>query len=120
MQSGISASKELASQFNTLLESDRHFGLLVTIAGEALVPVDLLTPPSGHASEATFLQNVDSLLADRLKEKEALYVLLRRYDSAPHLIAASYVPDAAPVRQKMLFASTRLTMVRELDRKSVV
>ncbi len=25
-----------------------------------------------------------------------------------------YVPDAAPVRQKMLFASTRLTLVREL------
>lgn len=26
----------------------------------------------------------------------------------------TYVPDAAPVRQKMLFASTRLTLVREL------
>jgi len=29
-------------------------------------------------------------------------------------VAATYVPDAAPVRQKMLFASTRLTLVREL------
>ncbi|EPE05898.1 40s ribosomal protein [Ophiostoma piceae UAMH 11346] len=114
MQSGISASKELASQFNTLLESDRHFGLLITIAGEALVPVDFLTPSSGSATEADFFQNVDTLLADRLKEKEALYVLLRRYDSSPHFIAASYVPDAAPVRQKMLFASTRLALVREL------
>ena len=78
------------------------------------MPVGFLTPSSGRATEAEFFHNVDTLLADRLKEKEALYVLLRRYDAAPHLIAASYVPDAAPVRQKMLFASTRLALVREL------
>lgn len=29
-------------------------------------------------------------------------------------VAVTYVPDKAPVRQKMLFASTRLTLVREL------
>jgi twinfilin-like protein len=29
-------------------------------------------------------------------------------------VAVTYVPDTAPVRQKMLFASTRLTLVREL------
>lgn len=29
-------------------------------------------------------------------------------------MAVTYVPDGAPVRQKMLFASTRLTLVREL------
>jgi twinfilin-like protein len=29
-------------------------------------------------------------------------------------VAVTYVPDSAPVRQKMLFASTRLTLVREL------
>lgn len=29
-------------------------------------------------------------------------------------MAITYVPDSAPVRQKMLFASTRLTLVREL------
>ena len=29
-------------------------------------------------------------------------------------MAVTYVPDTAPVRQKMLFASTRLTLVREL------
>lgn len=41
-------------------------------------------------------------------------MLLRRYDSAPYFVAVTYVPDAAKVRQKMLFASTRLTLVREL------
>jgi twinfilin-like protein len=41
-------------------------------------------------------------------------VILRRHESAPALVAVTYVPDTAPVRQKMLFASTRLTLVREL------
>lgn len=44
----------------------------------------------------------------------ALYVVLRRYDDLPKLVAVTYVPDSAPVRQKMLFASTRLALVREL------
>ncbi|KAL1893003.1 Twinfilin-1 [Sporothrix stenoceras] len=114
MQSGISASQELVSQFTTLLESDRHLGLLVTITGEALTPLELLTPSSGSASEVSFASNVDSLLVPKLQEKQPLYILLRRYDTSPKLIAATYVPDAAPVRQKMLFASTRLALVREL------
>ncbi|CAK7563849.1 MAG: Twinfilin-1 [Sporothrix epigloea] len=115
MQSGISASQELVAQFNTLLASDRHFGLLVTITGEALTPLELLTPSSSApVNEASFSRNVDALLVPRLQEKQAVYALLRRYDSSPYLVAATFVPDAAPVRQKMLFASTRLALVREL------
>ncbi|CAK7221857.1 Twinfilin-1 [Sporothrix bragantina] len=123
MQSGISASQELVAQFNTLLTSDRHFGLLVTITGEALTPLELLTPSSGSVNESSFASNVDALLVPKLQEKQPLYILLRRYDSSPYLVAATYVPDAAPVRQKMLFASTRLALVRELGsehfRKSI-
>jgi twinfilin-like protein len=57
-----------------------------------------------------------SLLTPHLQPNVALYIILRRYpaqENAP-FIAVTYVPDAAPVRQKMLFASTRLTLVREL------
>ncbi|OIW32918.1 putative actin binding protein [Coniochaeta ligniaria NRRL 30616] len=113
MQSGISASKELYLDFNTLLGSDTHFGLLVTIKSEQLTPLTFLTP-SSPASSSTFAQNLETLLAPHLQPKEALYILLRRFDTAPYLTAVSYVPDAAPVRQKMLFASTRLTLTREL------
>ena len=45
---------------------------------------------------------------------QALYVLLRRQPSPAELVVVTYVPDAAPVRQKMLFASTRMTLTREL------
>ncbi|KAM0324437.1 hypothetical protein ACHAQA_008219 [Verticillium albo-atrum] len=110
MQSGISASQELVSQFNTLLSSDSYFGLLATIEAEALKPVDLLSPVS---STASFSENLASL-EPHLKPNEALYIILRRHATAPHLVAVTYVPDAAKVRQKMLFASTRLTLTREL------
>ena len=70
-----------------------------------------MTPPSPGAS---FASNVESLLRPHIKPNEALYVILRRYPSSPALVAVTYVPDTAPVRQKMLFASTRLTLVREL------
>ncbi|KAL2150498.1 hypothetical protein VTH82DRAFT_7061 [Thermothelomyces myriococcoides] len=110
MQSGISASQELVSKFNELLRSESHFGLLVTIASEELRPLQLLTP----SSPASFDANLESLLQPHIKPNEALYVILRRYESAPALVAVTYVPDTAPVRQKMLFASTRLTLVREL------
>ncbi|KAK4118591.1 actin depolymerizing protein [Parathielavia appendiculata] len=110
MQSGISVSQELVSQFNDLLASDTHFALLATISSEQLRPLQLLTP----SSRSSFASNVESLLQPHIKPNEALYIILRRYSSGPALVAVTYVPDTAPVRQKMLFASTRLTLVREL------
>ncbi|KAK6820733.1 hypothetical protein PG987_015133 [Apiospora arundinis] len=112
MQSGISASQELVSEFNKLLADDSLFGLLVTIKNEALTP--LTTLPS---TSSDFAGNLSSL-APHLQPTEALYVLLKRHPDAPRLIAVSYVPDSAKVRQKMLFASTRLTLVRELGPSS--
>ncbi|KAI8247471.1 cofilin tropomyosin-type actin-binding protein [Colletotrichum sp. SAR 10_77] len=100
--------EELVSQFNTLLGSDKHFGLLVTIDNETLAPVQFLPKSSD-----SFDDNL-SALQPHLKPNEALYALLRRYDTAPRLTAVTYVPDSAKVRQKMLFASTRLTLVRKL------
>ncbi|KAF7563956.1 hypothetical protein G7046_g134 [Stylonectria norvegica] len=108
MQSGISASEELQAQFNSLLTSSDTFGLLTTIDREALVPVTTL--PSTSSS---FSDNLASL-QPHLKLNAALYIILRRYDAAPAFLAITYVPDAAPVRQKMLFAATRLAFVREL------
>lgn len=90
--------------------SDTHFGLLATITNESLTPVTFLTPSSPSAS---FAENI-SLLTPHLKPNAALYILLRRFTTSPYLSAITYVPDAAPVRQKMLFASTRLTLTREL------
>lgn len=104
-----SASQELASQFESLLRSDSDFGLLATISNETLTPTKTLGP----STSSDFASNLD-LLAPHLQPNEALYIILRRYPTAPRFVAVTYVPDSAPVRQKMLFAATRLTLVREL------
>ncbi|KZZ95843.1 twinfilin-1 [Moelleriella libera RCEF 2490] len=101
-------SQELQAEFNSLLSSSSPFGLLVGIEKESLVPLTRI--PSKSAS---FSDNLPTLQS-HLQPNVALYILLRRYEDAPRLAAITYVPDAAPVRQKMLFASTRLTLVREL------
>lgn len=70
-------------------------------------------PVTTIESQGTFTENLGSL-SSHIKPNVALYAILRRYEESPRLIAVTYVPDAAPVRQKMLFASTRLTLTREL------
>lgn len=72
-----------------------------------------LVPAASVASTSSFAGDLKSLQS-HIKPNAALYAIVRRYDAAPKLAAISYVPDAAPVRQKMLFASTRLTLTREL------
>ena len=104
------ASQELHTAFNTLVSSENQRGLLCTITKESLTPLTVLSPATSSFS------NDLSLLAPHLQPNIALYIILRRYpspESAP-FVAVTYVPDSAPVRQKMLFASTRLTLVREL------
>ncbi|KAF2270110.1 actin depolymerizing protein [Lojkania enalia] len=112
MQSGISASEELRSAFQTLATSTVQRGLLATISKESIIPGPLI--PSTSPSFLSDLSN----LSPHIKSNEALYILLRRADDLSSvdksLVAVTYVPNSAPVRQKMLFASTRLTLVREL------
>ena len=110
MLNRFQASRELHTAFNTLVSSENQRGLLCTITKESLTPLTVLSPATSSFSDDL------SLLAPHLQPNVALYIILRRYpssESAP-FVAVTYVPDSAPVRQKMLFASTRLTLVREL------
>jgi twinfilin-like protein len=92
------------------VSSPNQRGLLCTIDKEALTPLTVLEPATSS------FDNDLSLLQPHIQPNVALYIILRRYpasENAP-FVAVTYVPDPAPVRQKMLFASTRLTLVREL------
>ena len=92
------------------MSSEAQRGLICTITKESLTPLTVLSPAT-----SSFTDDL-TLLTPHLDPKTALYIILRRYassETAP-FIAITYVPDSAPVRQKMLFASTRLTLVREL------
>ena len=109
MQSGISVSKELHSAFNDLVSSQSKRGIIAVISKESVVPQESIP-----ASSTDFLEDLSSI-ESHLSPTQPAYIILRKY---PHVgdgfIAITYIPNAAPVRQKMLFASTRLTLVREL------
>lgn len=109
MQSGISVSQELYTAFNKLVSSPSERGLVATIQKESIVPQSTLPSSSGD-----FFNDLGGL-SSLLTTSQAAYIILRRHDSAADAyVAVTYVPDAAPVRQKTLLASTRLTLVREL------
>ncbi|KAF2652162.1 twinfilin-1 [Lophiostoma macrostomum CBS 122681] len=114
MQSGISASSELQTALQSLLTSTTDRGLLATISSERIIPSTTIPTSSPSSTFTTDLAQ----LSPHLTPTTALYILLRRASplSSPDksLVAITYIPNAAPVRQKMLFASTRLTLVREL------
>lgn len=103
------ASHELHDAFNALVSSSSQRGLIASIRSEELVPTNII--PS---SSADFFDDLQAL-SPILKDDEAAFVILRRHaDATDGYVAVTYVPDNAKVRQKMLFASTRLTLVREL------
>ncbi|KAI9691566.1 MAG: Twinfilin-1 [Bathelium mastoideum] len=121
MQSGISASQELRDAFKTLQTNPTQRGLLAGITNESLVP---LAPIS--STSPSFLDDLANL-TPHLSPTAAAYILLRRDEPSPQstsstssaaatpsFTAITYVPDAAPVRTKTLFASTRLTLLRDL------
>ena len=97
-----------AHEHDPRLQSDTSLrGLLVTIAKESLVPSQTI-----KSTSSDFSSDLANLKA-HLTPTQALYILLRQ-DGAKTFAAITYVPSTAPVRQKMLFASSRLTLVREL------
>jgi twinfilin-like protein len=130
-----SVSDGLHEAFRTLLASPHQRGLIAGIEHERIVLRTVIpcTPSSSSSSSATtssssgaddddaFAADV-AQLAHLLNDRDAAYVVLRRYnastaddrDAPDACVAVTYVPDAAPVRQKMLFASSRLALVREL------
>ncbi|KAI9712514.1 MAG: Twinfilin-1 [Chrysothrix sp. TS-e1954] len=114
--SGIEASQTLHEAFQYFLSDSTKRALLVDISAppESLVPGASVPTKSSNATLKDDLVDVQSYLAD----DKAQYLILRdqatRSQTQATCIAVTFVPDSAPVRQKMLFASTRLTLVRDL------
>lgn len=106
MQSGITASAELQHAFQAFTADSSIFALPVTISHETLEPL----PPVPASS--TFESSLNSL-QKHVQPKTPIYLLVRSPPSNL-LTAITYVPSTAPVRSKMLFASTRATLIRDL------
>ncbi|KAG0643162.1 hypothetical protein HOY80DRAFT_1007579 [Tuber brumale] len=110
MQSGITASQELLDVFRAVVSDSSVRGLIVGIENEALVSQEILS------STGSFDEDLGQL-DEHLKDNHPAYIILRRRDRGSHVapfICIAYVPDIANVRQKMLFASSRNTLLRDL------
>ena len=102
-------SRELHEAFNELDSSPGLRGILAGIENEQMIPLQSISSTSDD-----FLSDLGRL-SSLLEDDQAAYVILRRFpDHHDPFIVVTYVPDTANVRQKMLFASSRLTLVREL------
>ncbi|EPS32887.1 hypothetical protein PDE_07848 [Penicillium oxalicum 114-2] len=114
MQSGITVSSELHDAFNRFTSDSSIFCLPVTITAESLTPLTPIAFSGSSSSPDAFYTSL-SQISSILQPKTPIYLLLRRpLPSKTTLVALTYIPSNAPVRPKMLFASTRSTLVREL------
>ncbi|KAF8078071.1 hypothetical protein FPV67DRAFT_1463996 [Lyophyllum atratum] len=103
--SGISIASELASSFANANNSNDVRFIKVSIENEILVH-DLTIPiTSSFEEDLGLLQELD-ILADNIPA----YILAKVAPS--DWIAVSYVPDSAKVRDKMLYASTRASLLK--------
>ncbi|KAJ3516718.1 hypothetical protein NLJ89_g945 [Agrocybe chaxingu] len=107
--SGITVSADLAAVFAEAVQSNSTRFIKVMIHNEFLVH-DLSIPVSDTLEhDLDQLQSEDVLQADF-----PAYVLAKLDSPSPDWLIISYVPDTAQVRSKMLYASTRLPLLKSL------
>ncbi|THV07942.1 actin depolymerizing protein [Dendrothele bispora CBS 962.96] len=104
--SGISVSPELTSTFSTAVDSQSTRFLKISIRNESLVHDTSVLVQGSFDSDLSKLQDI-------LEDNVPAYVLAKT-DSPNEWLAIYYVPDSAKVREKMLYASTRSSLLKSL------
>ncbi|GCE99189.1 Twinfilin-1 [Zygosaccharomyces mellis] len=107
-QSGISAEQELIDFLHNPSQGSQ--GLRIVTAG---VSDDFTSVQLKGTYDSL------SLLQSNLRN-EPIYVFVKDLQKSPNQYAfASYVPDSSPVKLKMLYASTKNTLVRQIGGNSI-
>jgi len=105
LQSGIKVSPALVTAFNEASTSPTTRALKISIIDESL-------EPNGTLDRQTTAEADFQLLHEFLPSNEAAYAIYLLDDET--YIFISYVPDTCAVRSKMLYASTRSTLISTL------
>lgn len=107
-QSGISAEQELVDFLHKPSEDSQGLRIVTAKVSEDAVSVQL-------KGEFDSLSELQSTL-----NSEPIYVFIMDLQRNPDQYAfVSYVPDSSPVRLKMLYASTKNTLVRQIGGNSI-
>ncbi|KAF8919315.1 hypothetical protein CPB85DRAFT_1278538 [Mucidula mucida] len=107
--SGIGVSPELTAEFSSAVESKNVRFLKVSIKDESLIH-DLSVPVDGTLSEDLNKLSSPEVLQDDIPA----YILTKLDDPPAEWLVIYYVPDSAKVRDKMLYASSRNSLLRSL------
>lgn len=112
-QSGIIPSEELIAQFHEFVNTGRRCLILSIDPTRLVIDIKEDVPAGSNVNN-----DLDHISKDLLNETECLYLIMRYDDSERNsggkYAFISYVPDNAAVRYKMLYASTRISLLRAL------
>ncbi|PIA18550.1 actin depolymerizing protein [Coemansia reversa NRRL 1564] len=107
-QSGIRVSDDLLSKFRVELSEDATLRTIkVGILNEELYVT------GEHQLQGTLLEDLERV-PELLNDTEPCYVLVRLDYEENRWLLATYVPDNAQVRDKMLYASTKASLTKGL------
>ncbi|XP_028179024.1 twinfilin [Ostrinia furnacalis] len=108
-QTGIQANAELKKFFGKCRDGKLRF-MKISIENEQL------TLAKQHSAKGSWEQDFDKYVPALIVEDQPCYILYR-LDTTNSLghewLLLSWSPDSAPVRQKMLYASTKATLKQE-------
>ncbi|KAM3123310.1 hypothetical protein CJJ07_002890 [Candidozyma auris] len=106
-QSGITASESLLQEFKSL----NNGALVITLNSEStqLVPDNSYKSPSSGDLSSVF-ESLNEYFGAQYPTPG--YAVIHKPESG--FIFISFIPDSAPIRQKMLFASTKNTLLQQL------
>lgn len=105
-QSGISASEELINSFKEFVSKKQSI-LLATIQNEEVILSDVI---EGSSS----LKDDFKQLKSKVNDSDPRYVIIKHDYNEKLYTFISYVPDYAAVKEKMLYASSKNTLIRQL------
>lgn len=107
-QSGIAPSEQLVKQFNKFISEENDI-LMANIIDETVQLHKIINEPS-------LKQSFASLQAE-LADDKPFYIVVKHEDEGNgvnYYSFISFVPDYAAVKQKMIYASSRNNMIRQL------
>ncbi|KAJ7581397.1 hypothetical protein C8J56DRAFT_959922 [Mycena floridula] len=105
--SGITVSPDLTAQFSSAVESKSVRFIKIVIQDESLVHDSSISVQGTLQEDLVQLQDV-------LEDNSPAYILAKLDDPPTEWLAIYYVPDSAKVRDKMLYASTRASLLKSL------
>ncbi|ODV83774.1 hypothetical protein CANARDRAFT_29759, partial [[Candida] arabinofermentans NRRL YB-2248] len=105
-QSGITTNPELIEAFKQYITNGDR-ALYIKIENEQLIPSNVIKGTSSLDSDF-------DLISNELNEYDCSFIIIKNDEVTDKHIFINYVPDNSQVKQKMLYASTKNTLLREL------